>query len=547
MPLATLVLAITSLLADSPDTVLVCPPAFLEAMQPWLDYRTAQGHRIAILPNLSTAQQIRAEIRRHAQGGTLRHIVLVGDHEPLATVDPLIQARCVPTHLAPARVNVRWHSTPELATDNWYADLDDDGIPDVTVGRIPADSPQDLSVMIGKTLAYELLPAPGHWRRRINCIAGVGGLGPLIDPVVELATKRYLTSGIPPEYELSMTYANWRSPYCPSPAQFRATTVRRFNEGCLFWIYIGHGYPYQLDRVHVPGSTYPILNTADMGQLDNRQGLPIAVFLACYTGAFDLPYDCLAEQMLRAPGGPVAVLAGSRVTMPYAMAVFGNGLLAAYFQQRRATLGEVILHAKRQMMDEDPQRVDRKLLDLLARAMNPNAQSLRAERLEHVQLFNLLGDPLLRLQHPQEVELDLAPRAVAGTQLEIRGSSQLAGRCRVELVAPRDQLRGEPPVRQRFDTSSAGQAAFDATYAQANDHRWSQRDVEVSGGAFLTALRIPPEARGDCHICVFLEDRAGHAFAVGSRDLYIAPPNVAARPATGSLQDDGAAAPRTER
>jgi hypothetical protein len=274
-----------------------------------------------------------------------------------------------------------------------------------------------------------------------------------------------------------------------------------------------------------------------MGQLDNRQGMPIAIFLACYTGAFDLPYDCLAEQMLRAPGGPVAVLAGSRVTMPYAMAVFGNGLMAEYFQQRPATLGEVILHAKRQTMDEDPNRVDRKLLDLLARTMNPNPQSLREERLEHVQLFNLLGDPLLRLKYPQGIELDVASQAMAGTQLEIRGSSPLAGRCRVELVARRDQLRGEPPARQRFDNSAAGQAAFNATYAQANDRCWSQRDVAVSRGEFLTALKIPPQARGNCHVCVFLEDSAGRSFALGSRDIYIAPPKLAALPATASLQD----------
>lgn len=547
MSLSALVLAVSTLLADGPDTVLVCPPVFLEVMRPWLDYRTAQGHRIAVVPNLPSAQQIRAEIRRHAQAGTLRHIVLVGDHEPLAAVDPLIQARCVPTHLATARVNVRWHSTPELATDNWYADLDDDGVPDVTIGRFPADSPQELSIMVGKTLAYELTPAPGGWRRRINCIAGVGGLGPLIDPIVEIATKKYLTGGVPPEYDLSMTYANWRSPYCPSPNQFHATTLHRFNEGCLFWVYIGHGYPYQLDRVRVPGGTYPILSTADMGQLSNQQGMPIAIFLACYTGAFDLPYDCLSEQMLRAPGGPVAVLAGSRVTMPYAMAVFGNGLMAEYFQQRRTTLGEVILHAKRQMMDEDPHRVDRKLLDLLARAMNPNPQSLRDERLEHIQLFNLLGDPLLRLNHPQGVELDLAPRAVAGGQLEIRGTSPLAGRCRVELVARRDHLRGDPPVRQRFDNSVAGQSAFNATYAQANDRCWSQRDVEVGTGEFLTALKIPPEARGNCHVCVFLEDNAGHSFAVASRDVYIAAPKQAALPATASLQDDDAAAPLIQR
>ena len=274
-------------------------------------------------------------------------------------------------------------------------------------------------------------------------------------------------------------------------------------------MYIGHGYPYQLDRVRVPGSTHHILSTADMTQLENGRGMPIAIYLACYTGAYDLPQDCLAEQMLRAPGGPVAVFAGSRVTMPYGMAVLGTGLMEEYFQQRRETLGEVILYAKRQMMDDDPDRADRKLLDLLAKAMSPDPQLLHDERQEHLLLFNLFGDPLLRLKYPHEVQLDVVDKAVAGTHLEIRGNSPLSGRCRVELVCRRDRLRDEPPARQRYDQSAAAQAAYDATYLKANDRCWSQREVAVDGGAFLTALTIPPEARGECHVAGIPGGRCG--------------------------------------
>jgi hypothetical protein len=532
-----LVLAISAAMANGPDTVIVCPPAYLDALHPWIAHRAAQGHRFAFVPNSLSAEQIRADIREQARPGDLKYIVLVGDAEPAAALDPSIRARCVPAFLATAKVNVRWKSPPEIATDNWYADLDDDGIPDVAIGRLPADSPQDLSVMVGKILAYETGQFPGPWCQRINFIAGVGGLGPLIDPVVEMATRKYLTDGIPAEYATSMTYANWRSPFCPSPSQFHTATVNRFNEGCLFWVYIGHGYPYQLDRVRVPGSTHHILSTADMPRLENRQGMPIAIFLACYTGAYDLPYDCLAEQMLRSPGGPVAVFAGSRVTMPYGMAVLGTGLMDEYFRQRRETLGEVILYAKRQMMDSDPGRANRKLLDLMAKAMSPDPQLLHDERQEHLLLFNLLGDPLLRLKYPHGVELDVADKAAAGTHLEIRGNSPVGGRCRVELVCRRDRLRDEPPPRQRYDHSAAAQASYDATYRKANDRCWSQREVAVDGGTFLTALKIPPEARGECHVRVFLEDSMGREFALGSCDIYISAPKLASLPVQASLDD----------
>ncbi|MHB8864346.1 MAG: C25 family cysteine peptidase [Pirellulaceae bacterium] len=533
-----LVLALSAMMANGPDTVVVCPPIFVDALRPWIAHRAAQGHRFAFVPNALTAEQIRADIREQAKTGDLKYVVLVGDAEPAGLWDSAVRARSVPAFLATARVNVRWKSTPEIATDNWYADLDDDGVPDIAIGRLPADSPQDLAVMVAKIVAYETVQVAGPWNQRISFVAGVGGLGPLIDPIVEMAAKKFLTDGIPPAYATSMTYASWRSPFCPNPPHFHAAALNRFNEGCLFWVYIGHGYPYQLDRVRVPGASHHILSTADMVRLDNQNGMPIAIFLACYTGAYDQQYDCLAEQMVRAPGGPVAAFAGSRVTMPYAMSVLGNGLMDGYFRGRYTTLGDVILYAKRQMIDDNPQGADRKLLDLLAKAMSPDPQLLQTERQEHLLLFNLFGDPLLKLQYPQTVQVEVPAKATAGTRLEVKGYTPVAGLCRVLLVCRRDRMREEPPARQRYDRSPAAQMAFNSTYAKANDRCWSQREIAVERGPFLTSLKIPPEARGACHVCVFLENGQGREFALGSADLYISTPKLASLPAQASLSDD---------
>jgi hypothetical protein len=529
--------AVCVVAAIGPDTVVVTPPHFVDALRPWIAHRTAQGHRLAFVSNAGSAEEIREGIRHHARAGRLRFVLLIGDAEPAAVRDPWIRARCVPAFMAKATVNVRWRSTPELPTDSWYADLNDDGVPDVAIGRLPADSPEELAAMVSKILAYETGPAPGSWSRRINFVAGIGGFGPLIEPILELATKKFLTDGIPPEYETTMTYGSWRSPFFPSPAQFHEATINSLNEGCLFWVYIGHGYPYQLDRVRVPGQTYHILSTSDMHKLNNRHGPPIAVLLACYTGAYDQPYDCLAEHLVRAPGGPVAVLAGSRVTMPYGMAVFGSGLMTEYFHRRPETLGEVILNAKRYLANDAPQGTDRKLIDLLAKAISPNPQLLREERLEHVLLFNLLGDPLMRLHHPRAIELQTEDRAMAGGHLEIRGDSPLAGRARIELVNRRDRLRDPSPKRHRYDPSPEAQSAFNATYGRANDRLWSSRQVDIQRGPFLTALKIPPEARGACHVNIFLEDASGGEFALGSRDILIVPPKSNALPAQASLKD----------
>ncbi len=132
----------------------------------------------------------------------------------------------------------------------------------------------------------------------------------------------------------------------------------------------------------------------------------------------------------------------------------------------------------------------------------------------------------------------MADKALAGTHLEVKGNTPVAGRCRVVLVCRRDRMREDPPPRQRYDRSQAAQLAFNATYTKANDRCWSQREIVVEGGSFLTALKIPPEARGACHVCVFLENDAGREFALGSSDIYISAPKLASVPAQASLQDN---------
>ena len=529
--------AISAVAAAGPDTVIVSPPVFLEAMRPWISHRATQGHTFAFVSNAGSAAQIREAIRREAKLGNVRFVLLVGDAEPSAVNDPLVRARSIPAFMADARVNVRWRSTPELPTDNWYADLDDDGVPDLAVGRIPADTPEELAMIVHRIIQYETAGWPGDWRQRVNFVAGIGGFGPLLDPIVEIATKKFLTDGIPSAYRTTMTYASWRSPFCPNPYEFHDKTVQRFNEGCLFWVYIGHGYPYQLDRVRVPDGSHHILSVADMPRLDNRNGIPIAVFLACYAGAYDQPYDCLAEEMLRSPGGPAAVLAGSRVTMPYAMAVLGSGLLHECFSKRTLTLGEIVLNAKRQLADDTTKCTRRKLLDLLGKAVSPTPNLLKQERLEHILLFNLFGDPLMRMPYPESIELEVADRATAGTFLEVRGTSPVSGTGIVELVFPRDKLRHDPPPRHRYEDSPQVLHGFNIAYQEANNRCWSHRRVAVVDGHLLTALEIPTETRGYCHVRAFLQDDAGRRYALGSRDIQITSPRTASSPVRASVKD----------
>ncbi|MEM8680514.1 MAG: C25 family cysteine peptidase, partial [Planctomycetota bacterium] len=503
------------------DTLVICPPLFRPVLQPWLDLRAAQGHHIEVIGNEGTAASLRAQIRDRANRFPLRYVVLVGDAEPDHASNPQVRQRSVPTFRAEADVTAPWDEDPWISTDHPYADLNDDQTPELAVGRLSADSPRELQTLIRKIVAYESLPKTGLWRRRIHFVAGLGGFGPITDAVIQLAAKKIIGTDIPASYKATMTFANWRSPYCPDPRYFRDRVLERVREGGLFWIYLGHGHQQRLDRFAVADGLFPILEPHDVPSVQSNQGLPIALLLACHTGAFNGHEDCLAEYLLRTPRGPVAVISGSRVTMPYSMAALGTGFLDAFFEQRVTDLGTLFLEAKRSL-SKPPEELgaNRKLLDGIAKTLSPSKLELAAEREEHQLLFNLLGDPLLRLKHPEPLEVACRRHVEAEEVLQVTGKAPFGGVCLVELVCRRDRLRFEAQKRRKADISDERLSEMDATYRLANDQRWTAVRLEVQPGPFSTQLRIPREAHGSCYIRLFLQGEDN--FALGESPLYVA-------------------------
>lgn len=532
------------------DTVLVCSKDHLRLLAPWIRLRTEQGHRVGHVSGAGSALEIRQRIREVARHKQLKHVVLVGDtptslrlrqartqpdarpaeRGPLAEPSGEWASGWIPpvaTHFARAKVNVRWGSEPEIATDNWYADLDDDQIPELAIGRISVTTEAELKTVVEKILQYEQHEQRGEWLRRLNFIAGVGGFGAIADSVLEMTTKQFLTDGIPACYSTSMTYGSWRSPYCPDPNAFHDVTCQRFNEGCLFWVYIGHGQRTYLDRVRVPGKSYHILSTQDVvsGKMKVAEGLPIAIFLACYTGAFDEPQDCIAESLLRAPGGPVAVYSGSRVTMPYAMAVMGNALLDGYFRDQQPTLGELVLAAKRRMVARTGRSTKRFMLDMIAKVVSPEPELMADERAEHLSLFNLIGDPLLRLPYPQTVELDAPDRVTARTQITVASSEKFAeGEYWIELACRRDQTRNALPARPRYQDDASSLREYTTVYSEANNPVWVRQPARLVDGQLNMALSIPESAEGPA--VIRLVGQAQDQLVLGAKRIFIDRPAI---------------------
>ncbi|MEO8270097.1 MAG: C25 family cysteine peptidase, partial [Aureliella sp.] len=352
-----LVAAATSLLGAEPsptlrgevDTVVVRPAAWAEALGPWKAYREKQGHRIAELDTAADSGTVRTAILQLSAEQTepIRYVLLAGD----VCADVAIN---VPTCYYDSTAMSQFGGDATIASDNPYADLDGDSIPDLAIGRIPADSAEQLQQVLARVMAFEQQRDFSSWRRDVHVVAGVGGFGAIADSVIEMTTRRFLADRIPGWSELSMTQASVDSHYCPDPWRFSEASIGRMNQGGMFWVYIGHGHVKTLDYVRAGDDWLPILTHDHVPAVDVGSHPPIAVFLACYTGAFDALEDSLAEELMLSPTGPIASLAASRVSGPYGLAMLSDGLLSSCFDEQTSTLGDVVLHAKQRLLKEQP-------------------------------------------------------------------------------------------------------------------------------------------------------------------------------------------------
>ncbi len=480
------------------DVLVIAPKRLQSSLADWKKHRARQGHKLVVEePSADMRAQVLA--RHKASGGKLRFIVLVGD------------VKDVPCRHAKGVIIAPYERDPRIANDNYLADLDGDSIPELAVGRIPADNAKEARALLARAIAYENSRDFSAWRRRVNVIAGVAGFSKFQDAMIEKVTAKFLAEKVPPAYDLHVTYANPNSSFCPPPTRLTPTVLTRFNEGALIVAYIGHGSRQRLDRMRFGARVIDIFTEDDAYSIRSTRGAPIVFFNACLTGHFDGAPDCLSEVMLRQERGPIAIISASRVSMPYANAIMAKELLEALFHERVATTGEALLLTKQRLMNPKPGDEDRKYITLAASvAWQWDPKKLEQERKEHLALYNLLGDPLVRIPHPEPAQLLCAEEAVAGSRLTVEVKASVSGKAVVELIAERTSN-----VAPR---KSDSQTDFQACYERSNQWVRARTDTKANGTSFTLELALP-QAPGNYDVRVWIQGE--RAAAMGSRRIVV--------------------------
>lgn len=355
--------ALASVRPDA-DYVVVAPAKLQPALEPLLAARREHGHTTfvttpqAVYDSFSYGQVDPLAIRsflRHARDEWSQppeFVLLVGD----ATYDPFgYLSEPAPNLLPSPFIDTAYGG--QTVSDNVLADLDEDGYPDLALGRIPARTPAQVERVVAKIRTYEKQQA-ADWQQEVVFVAD--GAEPRFK-----SSSEQLESTLPNGFTTASFY-----PTDTEPATDEVTSI--LNGGALLVNYVGHG---SVNRWGKAG----LLTSEVANQLSNGDQLPIYINMTCLTGLFTHPEETsLAESLLWAEnGGAVAVLAPTSLTLPDDQTQLNSALLDAILTGEAQTIGEAVVMAKATIPLE-----------------SSNARDV-------VATFNLLGDPALTPALPQ--------------------------------------------------------------------------------------------------------------------------------------------------
>ena len=335
---------------NASDYIAVTHSAFADSVAPLLERHAQRGLSVAQIDiedvydefsfGEKTPQAVRdlVTVARTTWKTAPRFLLLVGD----ATLDPRDYAGFGDADFVPSKSIPMSQIALETVSDEWFADADDDGLPEVAVGRLPARTADQADAMIAKILAYDDSGSDG-WTRNVLLVAGERDESGNFDK-----SSSTLQTVVPSTYTVRRVSTD-----ASGADVARHQLLDAVNAGQLIVNYIGHG------STRIWGREY-LLSSEDVADTWRNAGrLPLVVAMNCLNGFFHGIYDeeSLAETLLRTSGGgAVAAWASSGITHTATQALVNQQLFRLLFSDPTLTIGQAAILAKGVVSDRDIRR-----------------------------------------------------------------------------------------------------------------------------------------------------------------------------------------------
>jgi|GEM_PF-1007961 len=447
--------------ANNAEYLIISNRAFRQGAEELIAYRQSQGvaakliavqdiydeFNFGIKSPLSIREFLRYAFFNWQRSPRLKYVVLLGD----ATFDYKsksdLDGDFVPTYFYQTDL------FGASASDYPYALISgDDDIPDLAVGRIPANTNSDIQNFVAKLIEYDQADVTLPWLSQALFISGndrttfelQNRFGQQF-PAFRTQNSRVISTLMPKHLSSSRlnTIRNESLPPNEFDPNFgtRTTLLDRWNDGLMYINFMGHGGGGIWADVN-------LMDIPDVELLNNKGRYPFITSMTCFTGSFENPKsEGLAEKLVIAPDkGAIGILASSGLGYlhnDYTMLWFFGQFL---FNNSR-TIGESLLLGKTLYWNNGGYNVNGRVYG------TPGYSSVRHEM---VYQYNFIGDPMTRLRWtPQDLDVQISNSTPQrGEVIDLTINSPLgSGEGYVELVDRDFNIVNRQPLQATGQTT----------------------------------------------------------------------------------------------
>jgi len=313
------------------DLLIVSYKDWLTQANDWANYRRAQGMTVEVVDIEDILDEFSygsvdtsgiTDFFKYAKNNWQtppNYILLLGD----TTYDYRnYENRAFQNFIPTKRVDTVYEET---GSDEAMCDFDDDGLAEISVGRIPARNAQNVSQALSKTMAFESTLATAFSR---------GGVFPsdLPNGYDFEGLNQRVSSQLPPS--MPKTYINRGQPDAHS------ILINALNAGPYIVNYSGHGSPGAWQS--------NFLTISDALGLTNAPNYSIFTLLTCFNGYYlRTDADSLGEALLKSPSGGAAVVwASTASTTPDVQEVMATRFYSQLNVSSMTRMGDFVRDAK---------------------------------------------------------------------------------------------------------------------------------------------------------------------------------------------------------
>jgi hypothetical protein len=239
----------------------------------------------------------------------------------------------VPTRIVPS-------ASLMTASDDWFSDFKDNGMPAVATGRLPVSTTAEAQAVAEKISSYEGQTTDGPWTSNALFVADKDDIESFTQD------SRAVQAGLPGAMQITDIFVDNEG-----VATARGDIVNAINSGQGLVNYLGHGSEEQWGGPNLfDGDT--------VGTLTNGSQLPVFLIMDCLNGLFQDVYSqpLGVTLLLASNGGGVAVLASSGLNQPTPQTNLDAMVVQNAFGGNAMTLGDAIVKAKSNISDNDVRR-----------------------------------------------------------------------------------------------------------------------------------------------------------------------------------------------